>query len=68
MRERDLLRQALESGKTQSRKARSRVASGASSKANSAANSPAQSRAVSRNPSQQVSDDEDYLSDGTAWR
>ncbi|KAF1970073.1 hypothetical protein BU23DRAFT_512338 [Bimuria novae-zelandiae CBS 107.79] len=59
----DLRRQALESGKTVSRKARSRIASGANSKSNSALNSPAQSRAASRNPS----DDEDYLSDGTAW-
>lgn len=64
---RDLRRQALESHKTVSRKARSRVVSTASSKANSAANSPAPSRGVSRNPSRQVSDDEDYLSDGTAW-
>ncbi|KAF2654432.1 hypothetical protein K491DRAFT_600862 [Lophiostoma macrostomum CBS 122681] len=63
----DLRRQALESGKTVSRKARSRVASGASSKANSTLNSPAQSRANSRAPSRQGSDDEEYLSDGTAW-
>ncbi|KAF2020189.1 hypothetical protein BU24DRAFT_459795 [Aaosphaeria arxii CBS 175.79] len=64
----DLRRQALlESGKTVSRKARSRQASAVSSKANSKVNSPAQSRATSRNPSGQVSDDEDYLSDGTAW-
>lgn len=64
----DLRRQALESGKTVSRKARSRVASTTSSKATSALNSPAQSRAGSRNPSLPGSDDEDYLSDGTAWR
>jgi hypothetical protein len=64
----DLRRQALESGKTVSRKARTKVASGASSKANSTINSPAQSRATSRNPSRQGSDDEEYLSDGTAWR
>ncbi|KAF2008064.1 hypothetical protein P154DRAFT_453483 [Amniculicola lignicola CBS 123094] len=64
----DLRRQALESGKTVSRKARSRVASGASSKANSARNSPAQSRANSRGPAaRHSSDDEEYLSDGTAW-
>ncbi|KAK7185705.1 hypothetical protein DPSP01_007426 [Paraphaeosphaeria sporulosa] len=63
----DLRRQALESGKTVSRKARSRVASGANSKSNSALNSPAQSRAASRNPSRHGSDDDDYLSDGTAW-
>lgn len=69
MRERDLLKQALESNKTQSRKARTRIASGASSKTNSAVNSPAQSRATSRNPSRQISDDDDaYLSDDTAWR
>jgi hypothetical protein len=64
----DLRRQALESGKTVSRKARSRNVSTASSKANSRLNSPAQSRAASRNPSRQGSDDEEYLSDGTAWR
>lgn len=64
---RDLRRQALESHKTVSRKARSRVVSGASSKVNSTTASPAQSRAASR--SRQVSDDEDgYLSDGTAFR
>ncbi|KAH8723377.1 IFRD domain-containing protein [Phaeosphaeriaceae sp. PMI808] len=65
---RDLRRQALESHKTVSRKARSRVASGASSKVNSTTASPAQSRAASRTRSRQVSDeDEEYLSDGTAW-
>lgn len=65
---RDLRRQALESHKTVSRKARSRVTSGANSKAASAAGSHAQSRAASRTRSRQVSDeDEDYLSDGTAW-
>ncbi|KAF2267144.1 hypothetical protein CC78DRAFT_530949 [Lojkania enalia] len=63
----DLRRQALESGKTVSRKARSRQASATSSKANSARGSPAHSRAASRNPSRHGSDDEDYLSDGTAW-
>lgn len=63
----DLRRQALESGKTVSRKARSRVPSTASSKANSRINSPAQSRAASRNPSRHGSDDDEYLSDGTAW-
>lgn len=63
----DLRRQALESGKTVSRKARSRNPSAVSSKANSRLNSPAQSRAASRNPSRHGSDDEDYLSDGTAW-
>ncbi|PSN72263.1 hypothetical protein BS50DRAFT_673078 [Corynespora cassiicola Philippines] len=64
----DLRRQALlESGKTVSRKARSRNPSAVSSKANSRINSPAQSRATSRNPSRHGSDDEEYLSDGTAW-
>jgi len=67
MRERALLKQALEGKKTTSRKARERVASGASSKANSAINSPAHSRATSRTRSHQVSDDDDYLSDETAW-
>lgn len=63
---RDLRKQALESHKTMSRKARSRVASTAASKTNSTTASPAHSRAVSR--SRQDSDDEeDYLSDGTAW-
>ena len=60
----DLRRQALESNKTVSRKARSRIASATSSKATSKVNSPAGSRA----PSRQGSDDEEYLSDGTAWR
>jgi hypothetical protein len=65
---RDLRRQALESHKTVSRKAKSRVTSGATSKTASAAGSPAQSRAGSRMGSRQVSDeDDDYLSDGTAW-
>ncbi|KAF2707874.1 hypothetical protein K504DRAFT_458361 [Pleomassaria siparia CBS 279.74] len=67
----DLRRQALESGKTVSRKARSRVESTTSSKANSKAtstlNSPAQSRANSRNTSQHGSDEEDYASDDEAW-
>ncbi|KAI9684474.1 MAG: hypothetical protein M1829_002284 [Trizodia sp. TS-e1964] len=60
----DLRRQALESGKTVSRKAQSRQSSRASSRANSAVNS----RANSRNPSRQCSDEEEgNLSDGTAW-
>jgi hypothetical protein len=64
----DLRRQAiLESGKTMSRKARSRVPSTASSKANSKLNTPAHSRAASRSPSRGQDDDEDDLSDGTAW-
>jgi hypothetical protein len=62
---RDLRKQALESHKTMSRKARTKIASGASS----AAASPAPSRTGSRNPSRMPSDDDDeYLSDGTAWR
>ncbi|KAF2805034.1 IFRD domain-containing protein [Mytilinidion resinicola] len=65
---RDLRRQALESGKTVSRKARSRNISAVSSKVNSAVNSAANSRATSRNPSRHGSDEEDNdLSDGTAW-
>ncbi|KAF2787904.1 IFRD domain-containing protein [Melanomma pulvis-pyrius CBS 109.77] len=67
----DLRRQALESGKTVSRKARSKAVSTTSSKANSKAgstlNSPAQSRANSRNPSRHGSDEEEYASDGSAW-
>ncbi|KAF2271777.1 uncharacterized protein EI97DRAFT_437558 [Westerdykella ornata] len=63
----DLRRQALESGKTVSRKARSRMASGASSRAGSAVNSPGASRAASRNASRANSDDEEYLSDETNW-
>ncbi|TAQ91512.1 hypothetical protein B7494_g232 [Chlorociboria aeruginascens] len=58
---RDLRRQALESGKTVSRKAQSKV----SSKVSSAANS----RDVSRNASRHASDDEDNgnMSDSTSW-
>lgn len=63
---RDLRKQALESHKTVSRKARSRVASTTASKSNSVVASPAQSRAASR--SRHDTDDEDELSDGTAWR
>lgn len=59
---RDLRKQALESHKTLSRKARSKIASGASS--------TAASRTASRNVSRAPSDDGDdgYLSDDTAWR
>ncbi|OAL02119.1 IFRD domain-containing protein [Phaeosphaeriaceae sp. SRC1lsM3a] len=65
---RDLRRRALESHKTVSRKTASRVASGASSKVASATASPAQSRAASRTRGRPISDeDEEYLSDGTAW-
>ncbi|KAF2456803.1 IFRD domain-containing protein [Lineolata rhizophorae] len=64
----DLRRQALESGKTVSRKARSKQASAASSRASSRANSAANSRVPSRAASRQASDEEDgNLSDGTAW-
>ncbi|EMD70085.1 hypothetical protein GGP41_000232 [Bipolaris sorokiniana] len=62
---RDLRKQALESHKTVSRKARSRVASTTASKSNSVVASPAQSRAASC--SRHDTDDEDELSDGTAW-
>ncbi|KAK1920024.1 hypothetical protein P3342_002320 [Pyrenophora teres f. teres] len=62
---RDLRKQALESHKTLSRKARSRVASTTASKTNSAVASPAQSRAASRTR-QEISDEEDF-SDGTAY-
>lgn len=62
---RDLRKQALESHKTISRKARSRVASATASKSNSAVASPAQSRAASR--TRHDTEDEDDLSDGTAW-
>ncbi|KAL9094463.1 MAG: hypothetical protein Q9165_003313 [Trypethelium subeluteriae] len=56
----DLRRQALESGKTVSRKARSRQSTTPSSKTSSRA----ASRVNSRNPSD---DEEGNLSDGTAW-
>ncbi|KAF2093731.1 IFRD domain-containing protein [Rhizodiscina lignyota] len=60
----DLRRQALESGKTLSRKARSRQSSAPSSRGASAANSRAHSRVASR----QASDNEDdNLSDETSW-
>ncbi|KAL1851823.1 hypothetical protein Plec18167_009462 [Paecilomyces lecythidis] len=61
----DLRRQALESGKTVSRKAMSREASRATSRASSAHNSHSSSRNASRYPS----DDEDLgsQSDDTAW-
>ena len=60
----DLRKQVLlESGKTQSKKARSKVGTPASSKATS----PVPSRGGSRVPSRNVSDDESELSDGTQW-
>ncbi|KAH8627457.1 hypothetical protein IG631_17225 [Alternaria alternata] len=64
---RDLRKQALESHKTMSRKARSRVASTTASKTTSAVGSPAQSRAASRVRHEHDSEDEDDFSDGTAW-
>ncbi|KAI9849091.1 MAG: hypothetical protein M1837_005321 [Sclerophora amabilis] len=60
----DLRRQALESGKTVSRKARSRQTSLPSSQTNSRSNS----RPASRSGSRQCSDDEEgNLSDETSW-
>ncbi|OJD34786.1 ifrd domain protein [Diplodia corticola] len=67
MPDKDLRRQVLGSTKTVSRKARSRVASGASSKAGSTANSRAESRNASRTVSRSASDDEGNLSDETNW-
>lgn len=60
---RDLRRQALESGKTVSRKAQSRI----SSRTSSAANSPVQSRSQSRHGSDE-DEAEGSLSDSTNWR
>lgn len=57
----DLRRQALESGKTVSRKAKSKQSSTLSSKNNS----PSASRNASRTVSRNVSDDEDSFSDTT---
>ncbi|KAI9699748.1 MAG: hypothetical protein M1836_002783 [Candelina mexicana] len=63
----DLRRQALESGKTVSKKAQARQ-SRPTSRATSRTNSTANSRANSRAPSRQGSDDEEgNLSDGTTW-
>ncbi|MCJ1415089.1 hypothetical protein MMC32_001419 [Xylographa parallela] len=59
----DLRRQALESGKTVSRKAKSKQSSTASSRGNSAANS----RPVSKAASRAGSDDEGELSDETSF-
>ncbi|MCJ1320694.1 hypothetical protein MMC15_006034 [Xylographa vitiligo] len=59
----DLRRQALESGKTVSRKAKSKQSSTASSRGNSAANS----RPVSKAASRAGSDDEGDLSDETSF-
>ncbi|KAL1962755.1 hypothetical protein VTN77DRAFT_9209 [Rasamsonia byssochlamydoides] len=65
----DLRRQALESGKTVSRKARSREASRSNSRAASAQSSRQNSRQSSRVASRYPSDDEDngVFSDDTAW-
>ena len=60
----DLRRQALESGKTVSRKAKSKQSSTASSRGNSAANS----RVGSKSASRAGSDDEGELSDETSFR
>ncbi|KAE9970223.1 hypothetical protein BLS_001063 [Venturia inaequalis] len=72
MHERDLRRQALESGKTVSRKQKAKHLSARSSATNSPfaspGVSPAGSRAASRNPSRQVSEDEDDDSDELASR
>lgn len=60
----DLRKQVLlESGKTVSRKARSKAGTPVGSKSGS----PAQSRSNSRVPSRNASDDESELSDGTQW-
>lgn len=59
----DLRRQALESGKTISRKAQSREASRATSRASSAHNSRPSSRTASRHPS----DDDEIASQSDAW-
>lgn len=67
MRERDLLKQALESGKTVSRSARSKIGTPSSSRANSVGGGLTPSRNGSRVPSRNVSDDEDGLSDTTQW-
>ena len=61
MRERDLLKQALESGKTVSKKAKSLQASAATSKRGS----PARSKNASRAASPSDSDDEGNMSDTT---
>ena len=62
----DLRRQALESGKTVSRKAKSKQSSTHSSRANSATNSRAGSKAASRAASDDEGDGD--LSDETSFR
>ena len=67
----DLRRRALESGKTVSKKARSRQVSRTNSAVNSLNNSRTNSRTNSRVQSRNVSDDEDgggNLSDDTSFR
>lgn len=61
----DLRRQALESGKTVSKKAKSRQVSGSNSKSASQNVSPEGSKVTSRVASRNVSDDEDNFSDET---
>jgi hypothetical protein len=76
MHERDLRRQALESGKTVSRKQKAKHLSARSSQAGSTGNSPAvspsqspaHSRSGSRAPSRHGSEDEDEESDELASR
>ncbi|KAK0251725.1 hypothetical protein LTS09_013185 [Friedmanniomyces endolithicus] len=66
MRERNLRKQALESGKTQSRKARETLSTPSSSRATSAVPSP-RAGGGSNVPSRNVSDDESEMSDATQW-
>ncbi|CAK1357650.1 hypotheticalsprotein [Cercospora beticola] len=63
MRERNMLKQALESGKTVSKAARSKESTPPLSRSGSAAPSPRGSRIASR----EGSDDEDAFSDDTEW-
>ncbi|KAK1036942.1 hypothetical protein LTS16_013364 [Friedmanniomyces endolithicus] len=68
MRERNLRKQALESGKTQSRKASETLSTPSSSRATSAAPSPRAGGGGGSNvPSRNVSDDESEMSDTTQW-
>ncbi|KAF4555872.1 Interferon-related developmental regulator-like protein [Elsinoe fawcettii] len=63
----DLRRQALESGKTVSKKAKSRQVSGSNSRTNSKNVSPEGSKVTSRVGSRNASDDEDNFSDETSF-
>ncbi|PNS20343.1 hypothetical protein CAC42_5793 [Sphaceloma murrayae] len=63
----DLRRQALESGKTVSKKAKSRQVSGSNSKTTSLNVSPEGSKVTSRVASRHASDDEDNYSDETSF-